>query len=56
MIDGTPRVYHYGKSTTHRFLVMDLLGKDLEELFELCGRKFSTKTVCMIANQMVNKN
>lgn len=34
-------------------LVIDLLGPNLEDLFDMCGRKFTIKTVCMAAKQMV---
>jgi casein kinase 1 len=50
---GIPQVYHYAQEGLHNFLVMDLLGPSLEKLFNMCGRKFSIKTVCMAAQQMV---
>lgn len=35
-------------------MVMDLLGKSLEDLFQECHRKFDLKTICHIASQMVS--
>ena len=51
---GIPSVKSYGFSGDHNILVMELLGKSLEDLFQDSGCKFSLKTVCMIADQMVN--
>ena len=50
---GIPAVKSYGFSGDHNVLVMELLGKSLEDLFQQCGGKFSLKTVCMIGLQIV---
>jgi len=50
---GIPQIYHFGQEGLHNVLVIDLLGPSLEDLFDMCGRKFSIKTVCMAARQMV---
>ena len=39
----------------HTFLFMELLGKNLEELFQDMNRKFSIKTVSQIALQMIER-
>jgi hypothetical protein len=51
---GVPQVHHFGQEGLHNVLVIDLLGPNLEDLFDMCGRKFTIKTVCMSAKQMVS--
>jgi len=52
---GVPQVHHFGQEGLHNVLVIDLLGPNLEDLFDMCGRKFTIKTVCMAAKQMVTR-
>lgn len=52
---GIPNVYYFGQEGLHNILVIDLLGPSLEDLFDHCNRRFSTKTVVMVAKQMVSK-
>lgn len=52
---GIPRVYYFNTEGKYNVLVMDLLGASLEDLFKLCGKKFSLKTVCMLADQMITR-
>ncbi|KIY72407.1 kinase-like protein [Cylindrobasidium torrendii FP15055 ss-10] len=52
---GVPQVHHFGQEGLHNVLVIDLLGPNLEDIFDMCGRKFSVKTVCMAAKQMITR-
>jgi casein kinase 1 len=54
-IVGIPNVYYFGQEALHNILCMDLLGPNLEDMFELCQRRFSMKTVCMLATQMLTR-
>ncbi|GMM54595.1 casein kinase [Maudiozyma humilis] len=52
---GIPHAYYYGQEGMHNVLVIDLLGPSLEDLFEWCGRRFSVKTTCLLARQMIDR-
>ena len=51
---GIPNIKWSGIDGEDNVLVIDLLGPSLEDLFVYCGRKFSLKTVLLLADQMVS--
>ncbi|KAG9057488.1 casein kinase I [Serendipita sp. 407] len=52
---GIPQIYHFGSEGLHNVLVIELLGPSMEDLFDMCGRKFSIKTTCQVARQMISR-
>lgn len=52
---GIPHIRWYGQERDYNVLVMDLLGPSLEDLFNFCHRRFTMKTVLMLADQMISR-
>ncbi|XP_031556243.1 casein kinase I-like [Actinia tenebrosa] len=52
---GIPTIKWCGTEGDYNVLVMDLLGPSLEDLFNFCNRKFSIKTVLLLADQTISR-
>lgn len=52
---GIPNVRWYGEECEYYVLIQDLLGPSLEDLFNFCDRRFSLKTVLLLADQLISR-
>ena len=51
---GVPWINWSGRQGDYNVMVIDLLGPSLEDLFRMCNRHFSLKTILMLADQLVS--
>ncbi|KAJ8502280.1 hypothetical protein ONZ51_g37 [Trametes cubensis] len=52
---GFPSIHYSGKDANHHVLVMDMLGPDLDAIRRACRGTFTLRTVCMLADQMLQR-
>ncbi|KAJ6620908.1 kinase-like protein [Mycena sp. CBHHK59/15] len=52
---GVPVVRWFGIEGDYNVMVLDLLGHSLENHFNICNRKFSIKTVLLLADQLISR-
>ncbi|KAI1787528.1 kinase-like protein [Ganoderma leucocontextum] len=50
---GFPSLHWAGKDSGNYILILEKLGPNLASLFKFCRHKFSPRTVCMLAQQML---
>ena len=53
-IIGIPKVYNYIETTEYNILVMELLGKSLENIFDDSSREFTIPTILKLGIDMIN--
>ncbi|KAJ7743962.1 kinase-like domain-containing protein [Mycena maculata] len=52
---GVPWIMWSGRQGDYNVMVIDLLGPSLEDLFKMCNRHFSLKTVLLLTDQLISR-
>lgn len=55
MLEGIPKVYAAGVENGYNMMMMDLLGKSLEDVFVARQKKFSLKTTILVGMQTIDR-
>ena len=52
---GIPTMHWFGIAGEYNAMVMELLGQNLEDLFNYCGKNFTLKTILLITIQLIER-
>ena len=52
---GIPKIYEFITSSKYNFMIFELLGLNLDELFRICKKQFSKETILSLGLQMLNR-
>ena len=55
ILDGFPEFIWSGNEGPFYIMVIEMLGPSLEDLYVFCGRKFSLKSVLLLADQLLQR-
>ncbi|KZP24227.1 kinase-like protein [Athelia psychrophila] len=53
--EGVPWIMWSGRQGDYNVMVIDLLGPSLEDLFKMCNRHFTLKTVLLLTDQLLSR-
>ena len=54
-LKGFPEVYYFGQYLHYQVLVLERLGRNLESVFDYCGRNFSIKSMIFLTLQLLKR-